>query len=68
MDDIAVRFEHVHLLDRLDGLHIHLLQCRLQLLVIGAGALVDFLGLSPRRALATAMSHVRSRSRGELRG
>ena len=29
MNDIAIGFEHVNFLNPLDGLHIHLLQCRL---------------------------------------
>ena len=54
VDDITIRLEHVDLLDGLDRLHVHLLQCRLQLLVVRAGALVDLLYLSPRCALASA--------------
>lgn len=53
MNDVAVALEHVDLLNRLDGLHIQLLEGRLQLLVVGAGALVDLLDLSPGSALAT---------------
>ena len=43
---IAVFLEHVDLLDRLDGLHVHLLECGLQFLVVCAGALVHFLRLA----------------------
>lgn len=37
MDDIPVFFEHVHFLDGLDGLDVHLLEGGLQLLVVDAG-------------------------------
>ena len=53
MDDVAVLLEHVDLLDSLDGLHVHLLQGCLQLLVVGAGGLVDPLGLTAGSALAS---------------
>lgn len=53
MDDIAVGLEHVHLLNCGDGLHVHLLESGLQLLVVGTGALVDLLDLSSRRTLAS---------------
>ena len=52
VNDVPVLFEHVNLLDRLDGLHVQFLERGLQLLVVGAGALVHFLHLSPRRAFA----------------
>ena len=58
MNDIAVALEHVDLLNCLDGLHIQLLQRRLQLLVIGAGASDDLLDFSPGRALATITSRL----------
>lgn len=54
MDDITIRLEHVDLLDLLDRLDIHLLERRLQLLVVRAGALVNFLHLSPWCAFASA--------------
>ena len=54
MDHVAILFEHVDLLNGLDGLHVHLLQRRLQLLVVGARALVNLLHLPPGRALPTA--------------
>jgi hypothetical protein len=54
VDDIAVRLEHVHLLDGLDGLDIELLQRGLQLLLVGAAGLVDLLDLSSHCALAAA--------------
>lgn len=53
MDDVSVLLEHVHLLNRLDRLHVHLLQRRLQLLVVGRGRLVDPLGLTAGSALAS---------------
>lgn len=53
VDDVAVLLEHVHFLDGLDGLHVHLLQSRLELLVVGAGALVDLLDLAAGSALAS---------------
>lgn len=54
MDDVAIFLEHVDLLDGLDGLHVHLLQRSLQLLVIGAGRLVDLLDLAAGSALASS--------------
>lgn len=54
MDHIAILLKHVDLLDRLDGLHIQLLERRLQLFVIGTRCLVYLLRLPPRRALAPA--------------
>lgn len=54
MNDVPIRLEHVDLLDRLDRLHVHLLERRLQLLVVGAGALVHLFDLSSRSALASA--------------
>jgi hypothetical protein len=56
MDDIAITLEHVDLFDRLDWLHIQLLECRLQLLVIRARVLVDLLDFSPWCALAAISS------------
>ena len=52
VNDIPIALEHVDLLDRLDRLHIHLLQRALELLIICARALVDFLDLSPRGTFA----------------
>jgi hypothetical protein len=37
MNDIPVFLEHVHFLDGLDGLDVHLLEGGLQLLVVDAG-------------------------------
>lgn len=52
MDDVAVALEHVDLLNGLDGLYVELLQRGLELLVVGAGALVDLLDLPAGSALA----------------
>jgi len=52
VDNIAVGLEHVDLLDGLDRLHVQLLEGALELLVVGAGALVDLLDLSSRSTLA----------------
>ena len=51
VDDIPVLLEHVHLLDCLDGLDVELLERGLQLLVVGAGGLVDFLRFPARGSL-----------------
>jgi hypothetical protein len=53
VNDVAVALEHVDLLDCLDGLDIELLERCLQLLVVGAGALVDLLDLPARGAFAS---------------
>lgn len=53
MDDVSVLLEHVDLLNGLDRLHVHLLQRRLQLLVVGAGGLVHPLGLAAGSTLAS---------------
>lgn len=53
VDDVAVRLEHVDLLDGLDGLDVHLLEGSLQLLVVGARGSDDLLDLSSGRSLAT---------------
>lgn len=54
MDDVAVALEHVDLFDLRDGLHVHLLEGGLELLVVGAGGFVDLLHFSPRGAFASA--------------
>lgn len=56
MDDVAVLLEHVDLLDGLDRLYVHLLQGSLQLLVVGAGGLVDLLDLAAGSTLASVKS------------
>jgi len=43
VDDVAVRLEHVDLLNLGDGLDVHLLEGSLELLVVGAGRPVDLL-------------------------
>lgn len=43
VDDVAVRLEHVDLLDLGDGLDVHLLEGSLELLVVGARGPVDLL-------------------------
>lgn len=53
VDDVAVRLEHVHLLNRLDWLHVHLFEGALQLLVVGARAPLDLLDLSSWCSLAS---------------
>lgn len=53
VDDIAIRLEHVDLLNGRNWLDVHLLESGLQLLVVGAGALVDLLDLSSRGALSS---------------
>jgi hypothetical protein len=53
VNDISVRLEHVNLLNGLDGLDIELLESSLELLLVGATALVDLLDLSPHSSLAT---------------
>ena len=61
MDDVAVRLEHVHLLDGLDGLHVKLLQRLLQLLVVAAGPGRCPLDLSPGGSLSTVQQFVSGR-------
>ena len=53
VDDVAVILEHVDFLDALDRLHVHLLQRRLQLLVICAGRLVHLFDLAAGSAFAS---------------
>lgn len=55
VDDIAILLEHVDLLNSLDGLDVHFLQSRLQLLVVGAGGLVDLLDLAAGSAFASGV-------------
>jgi hypothetical protein len=56
VNDVAILLEHIHLLDGLDWLNVQLLQRSLQLLVVGAGGLVDLLRLPSGRTLATDIS------------
>lgn len=53
VDHVAVALEHVDLLDRLDGLHVELLERALQLLVVGSAGLVDLLDLASWCSLAS---------------
>ena len=53
MNDVAVRLEHVDLLDGLDRLGVELLKRLLELLVVGAGPGGSALDLSPGSTLAT---------------
>ena len=55
MDDITIRLEHVDFLDCLNGLHVHLLESGLELLVIHACTLVHLLDLSSWDALASTL-------------
>lgn len=52
MNDVAVFLEHVDFLNRLDGLDVEFLERGLELLVVGAGGLVDFFLLAPGGAFA----------------
>lgn len=56
VDDVAIRLEHVDLLNGLDGLGAELLQGLLKLLVISAGAGRRTLDLSPGGTLSTIES------------
>ena len=53
MYHVAVLFEHVDLLNRLDRLHVKFLERGLQLLVVCAGGLVDLFDFSPGGAFAS---------------
>jgi hypothetical protein len=55
MDNVSIFLEHVDLLDSLDRLDVKFLQRGLQLLVIGARRLVDFLGLAAWCAFASIL-------------
>lgn len=55
MDDIAILLEHVDFLNGLDGLHVHLLECGLQLLVVRGRCLVNALGLATGGTLASVV-------------
>ena len=58
VNDVAIALEHVDLLNRLDGLDVHLLERGLQLLVVGARVLVHLLDLPSGRALATVSPYI----------
>jgi len=53
VDDVAVRLEHVDLLNGRDGLDVHLLESGLELLVVTTTGSVDLLDLSSGSTLAT---------------
>lgn len=53
VDNVAIALEHIDLLDGLDRLDIELLERCLELLVVGARALVDLLHLSTWSTLAS---------------
>jgi hypothetical protein len=55
MNDVPIFLEHVDLLDGLDGLDVQFLECSLQLLVVGTGRLVDFLGFAARCAFTSVV-------------
>ena len=57
MDHISIFLEHINLLDGLDGLHIQLLERRLEFLVIGSGGFVNLLRLATRGSLPTGMRY-----------
>jgi hypothetical protein len=52
VNDVAIALEHVDLLNRLDRLYVQLLKSGLELLVVGACALVDLLDLPAGGTLA----------------
>ena len=56
MYDVAVLLEHVHLLNCLDRLNIEFLQRGLQLSIVGAWGLVNFLLFPPRCSFAPVSS------------
>jgi hypothetical protein len=53
VDNVAVRLEHVDLLNGRDGLDVHLLEGGLELLVVTTAGSVDLLDLSSGSTLAT---------------
>jgi len=55
VNHVSISLEHVDLLDALDRLHVDLLKRSLELLVVGAGCLVDLLDLASGRTLSTVM-------------
>ena len=62
VDDVAVRLEHVDLLDLGDGLDVHLLQGSLELLVVGARRPVDLLLNTSGSSLAAVHQAISFRS------
>ena len=59
VDDVAVRLEHVDLLNGRDGLDVHLLEGGLELLVVTTTGSVDLLDLSSGSTLS-AIFHIPS--------
>ena len=53
VDHVSIFFEHVYLLDCLDGLDVKLFKGGLEFFVVGAGCFVDFLYFSPGGAFAS---------------
>lgn len=53
VNDVSILFEHIHLLNGLDGLDIEFLKGCLQFLVVGAGGFMDFLLFSSWCAFAS---------------
>ena len=53
MNDVSILLEHIHLLNRLDRLHVQLLQRCLQFLVVCAARLVHFFYFAPGCAFAS---------------
>ena len=62
MDDVAVRLEHVDLLNLGDGLDVHLLEGSLELLVVGARRPVDLLLNTSGSSLAAVHQAISFRS------
>lgn len=63
MNNISISLEHVDLLDSLDRLHVELLKCCLELLVVGAGSLVGLLDLASGSTLSSVHDQFRQRPR-----
>lgn len=55
MNHVSVFFEHVYLLDSLDGLDVEFFEGGLEFFVVGAGCFVDFLYFSPGGAFASGV-------------
>lgn len=53
VDHVSVFFEHVYLLDCLDGLDVEFFEGGLEFFVVGAGCFVDFLYFSPGGTFAS---------------
>ena len=55
MDHVSVFFEHIYLLDCLNGLDVEFFEGGLEFFVVGAGCFVDFLYFSPGGAYASGV-------------